>query len=160
MGKRGAGGYNIPNAHENYNIPVRINNGEGAVRITSYPANMTDLELSNIVVSKLYRDSVDYGTVRTNMLNDERLEGAFDKNDVILSSYTDINWDNGVNRENRALLLFDQNLNNVIGLNNSKQIQINGEMYSISHLENMGSQWIHVYLDRGVVNPISSFEVK
>ncbi|WP_341348649.1 hypothetical protein [Paenibacillus sp. FSL H3-0469] len=156
----GQGGYNIPNAHENYNIPVRINNGEGTVRITSYPANMTDLQLSNIVVSKLYRDSVDYGTVRTNMLNDKRLEGAFDKNDVLLSSYTDINWDNGVNRENRALLLFDQNLNNVIGLNNSKQIQINGEMYSISYLENMGSQWIHVYLDREVVNPISSFEVK
>lgn len=156
----GSGGYNIPNEHEGYNIPIRIINGEGTVRLTSYPENMTDLNLSKVVVNKFYRDSVDYGTIMKNMLNDNRLKEVLNKKTVNLSSFTDVNWEKGVNRGNRAILLFDQNLNNLINLSNSKKIEINNEFYSILSVQSSGTEWIHVNLDRAISGKINTFELK
>lgn len=156
----GGGGYNIPNNHDNYPIPVRITNGEGKVRITSYPENMTDLNISNVSVHQFFVDSLNYETIMNSMLTDKRVASFVNKLKVELADLTDTNWEKGINRDNRSLVLVKNSLNTFSKLKSSKKIVINNQDYEMKHVDVQSSQWIQIYLDKQVEGEVKSFELK
>lgn len=155
----GEGGYNIPEQHNNYALPVRIINGEGIVKITSYPVDLTNLVVDQITVNQLFNDRVDYRIVEEKMLKDDRLKNAYDKEVVNLSGFTDANWENGINRGNKTILLFENTMNTQLSLKNTKNININGITYSIEKLEIKDSNWIHVHINQPLEGNIDLFEL-
>lgn len=144
----GQGGYNIPEENKNYAIPIRIIDGEGFAKITSNPIDLTTLKVNHVTINQFYKDSIDYEDIENKMLKDNRLKNVYDKTTVRLSNFTDMNWEGGINLEDRSILLFENNLNNLLSLNNTKIIDINGTTYSVEKVDVKDSNWIHVYINQ------------
>ncbi|RRJ62202.1 hypothetical protein EHV15_03995 [Paenibacillus oralis] len=155
----GQGNYNIPEEHSNYAIPIRIIDGEGVVQITSYPTDLTNIAVEYANINNFYIDKINYDIVKENMLTDVRLKNAYDKDIVTISDFTDANWEKGVNRGNPSIILFENNLNNHLSLKHTKFIDINGLIYSIEKIEFKDSNWIHVYLDKSLMDKVEYFQL-
>lgn len=121
--------YFIPNESDKYNVPIFLKNGIGKITISSYPDNFTNLEMISASVNKLLPNYYfEY------------------ENNIISTSFTDQNWDLGINRISNVILLDNTQVNRN-ALKNATKLKAQGKVKSILNVEQKDANWIWVTLD-------------
>ena len=120
--------FHLSDCVENYNISVPIVNGYGEVVISTLPSE-AKLHISEVSLEGIYKDLSCYYTT---------------------ADLSDVNWDRGIGNFASVLLLNYTEEKNQKLQNATKIIDSNGKEYNIASVENVGSTWIHVYLNNNV----------
>ncbi|OXM88409.1 hypothetical protein [Paenibacillus rigui] len=133
-----AGGYNLPDTAELINIPVRIINGEGRTVLSAYPANMTNLRVSEFKALKIISD------VPSNLSS---LNNLYKLENIKVENLTDVNWQNGINK-NQNIALIKNTLENKATIEGANYlITKNGNKIKIERIQYPDNEWIYVVLE-------------
>jgi hypothetical protein len=132
------GGYNLPEAKERINIPVRLTRGEGRVTLAVFPSKLARLDVRDLTVDSLLPDLP--GDL-------SRLEDAWKPESTSASEFTDANWERGVSRK-KHLLLFPNTPGNKTLILGAKRLRTSdGTIWPIRS-QSSEQDWIHVELEQ------------
>lgn len=109
-------------------VPIPIVNGYGELTLSSLPAEATYLKLNEVLCNEIF-------TI------------LYDKLPLTVADLSDQNWENGVLKTDRRVLLFVNTKRVLEYIQTSEFIVCDGEKFKIDKYEIFDS-WIHLHVDR------------
>ncbi|WNG24139.1 hypothetical protein F0U62_08965 [Cystobacter fuscus] len=132
------GGYNLPEAREQINIPVRITRGEGRITLAVFPEKLTRLDVRDLTVENLLPDAP--GDLK-------RLEGTWSPEQTTASDLTDANWERGLSRK-QNVILFPNSIGNRALIVGAKSLRTNDGTSWPIRAQSSTPDWIHVEVEQ------------
>ncbi|MET0402879.1 MAG: hypothetical protein ABW123_10770, partial [Cystobacter sp.] len=132
------GRYNLPEARERINIPVRLRGGEGHVTLAVHPEDSTRLDVNDLTVDALLPD-VPSGL--------ERLLAPYESERTSAANLTDVNWQQGLNRTSNIVLFHNTPENRALTVGAKALVTGDGRNWPVLR-QSSDAAWIHVELER------------